>query len=258
MAAGKNRRSEPAGPGGRRVALLCALGTLLLAGAQASWADEAAIRRNLPARVPDLPPIDEVRPAPLPGLWEVRLGHEVIYSDAEGAFLLEGDLIDTRRQLNLTEHREAELKRIDVAHLPFADAVVWKRGSGARRLVVFADPNCGYCRRLERELSDVPDITVYTFVIPILGEDSVLKSRAIWCATDRGVAWRRWMLEGVSPGNQESCDTSALTRNLSLQVRHGVAGTPSLVFDDGERVAGVLNAAELDRKLRFAQRSPRR
>lgn len=212
-------------------------------------ADEAAIRRNLPARLPELPPIDQVRPAPVPGLWEVRLGHEVIYSDADGAFVFEGDLIDTRRQVNLTERREAELKRIDVASLPLADAVLWKRGSGARRLVVFADPQCGYCRRLERELSQVPDISVYTFVIPILGEESVARSRAIWCAADRGGAWRRWMLDGVAPPATASCDTTALTRNLALQARYGVEGTPSLVFADGERVAGVPTAAQLEQKL---------
>jgi thiol:disulfide interchange protein DsbC len=225
--------------------------TLLLCAAwgAASFADEAAIRRNLPARLPDLPPIEEVRPSPVPGLWEVRLGTEVIYSDANGAFVLEGDLIDTRRRVNLTDLREEELKRIDVAKLPLADAVMWKRGTGARRLVVFADPQCGYCRRLERELNGVPDITVYTFVIPILGEESVHKSRAIWCAADRGVAWRRWMLDGVAPPDNATCDTRALTRNLELQKRHGVSGTPSLVFGDGERVAGMLAAAELDKKL---------
>jgi thiol:disulfide interchange protein DsbC len=257
VAAGRSLRSEPARRGSRARVWLVGLAAAWLFGAPPIRADEAAIRRNLPARLPELPPIDEVRPSPVPGLWEVRLGHEVVYSDADGAFLLEGDLIDTRRQLNLTEHREADLKRIDVARLPLADAVVWKRGSGARRLVVFADPNCSYCRRLERELSDVPDIAVYTFVIPILGEDSVRLSRAIWCAKDRGVAWRRWMLEGVSPPDTASCDTRALTRNLALQARHGVAGTPSLVFDDGERVAGVLAAAELDRKLASLKVRPR-
>jgi thiol:disulfide interchange protein DsbC len=238
--AGRSRRSD----GAARLAAL----VLCLAWSVAPRADEAAIRRNLPARLPDLPHIDEVRPAPVPGLFEVRLGNEVIYSDAEGAFVLEGDLIDTLRQVNVTDEREAALKHIDVAALPLADAVVWKRGSGARRLVVFADPNCGYCRKLERVLSDVRDITVFTFVIPILGDESVARARDIWCAADRGATWRRWMVDGVAPP-AATCDTAALTRNLAMQRRYGVVGTPSLVFADGERVAGVLDAAGLEKKL---------
>lgn len=250
--AGRSLRSDSAARCARWFALLlCATpGAALLA-------DEAAIRRNLPARLPDLPGIDEVRPAAMPGLWEVRLGNEVIYSDGEGAFVFEGDLIDTRRQLNLTDQRETALKHIDLAKLPLQDAVVWKKGSGARRIVVFADPNCTYCRRLERELNLVPDITVYTFVIPILGEDSVLKARAIWCAADRGSTWRNWMVNGVTPATSVTCDTSALTRNLALQRRHGVAGTPSLVFDDGERIAGVIDADQFEQKFAALKSKPR-
>jgi thiol:disulfide interchange protein DsbC len=230
----------------------------LLAVALVAAADEAAIRRNLPLRLPDLPAIDEVRPAALPGLWEIRLGGEVIYSDAEASFVLEGELIDTRARVNLTEQREQALKAIVFAKLPLADAVVWRRGTGARRLAVFADPNCGYCQRLEKELSGVTDITVYTFVIPILGEDSVEKARSIWCARARGTTWRHWMVDGVAPPKGATCDTTALTRNLALQKRHGVVGTPSLVFEDGERVAGVLDAAALRLKLAGARAAPGR
>jgi thiol:disulfide interchange protein DsbC len=212
-------------------------------------ADEAAIRRALPARLPDLPPIDEVTRSPVPGLWEVRLGSEVVYSDGEGAFLFEGELLDTRRGINLTERRETALKAFDFARLPLGDAVTWRRGKGTRTLVVFADPNCGYCRELEKRLSDVPDITVHTFLIPILGDDSVAKARAVWCARDRGPTWRHWMVEGVAPPAASACDVTALDRNLALQRRHGVVGTPSLVFQDGERVAGVLTLTALEQKF---------
>jgi thiol:disulfide interchange protein DsbC len=226
-------------------ALACA------AVATATLADEAAIRRNLPARLPDLPRIDEIVRSPIAGLWEVRLGSEVIYSDAEGAFIIEGELLDTRRALNLTERRETALKAFDFAKLPLGDAVTWKRGKGTRKLVVFADPNCGYCRELEKRLGDVADITVHTFLIPILGDDSVAKARAIWCARDRdrGPVWRRWMVDGVAPPAAAACDLGALDRNLALQRRHGVVGTPSLVFADGERVAGVLTPAALEQKF---------
>jgi thiol:disulfide interchange protein DsbC len=245
--AGRSRRSE--GRHQRQRVIGVAVAALLSAAAWMARADEATIRRNLPTRLPDLPTIDEVRAAPVPGLWEVRLGHEVIYTDGEARFVLEGDLIDTRSRVNLTEQREEALKAINVATLPYADAVVWRRGNGARKLVVFADPNCSYCRKLEQELSSVTDITVYTFVIPILGDDSVHKARAIWCASDRGGTWRRWMVDGAAPAGNASCDTSALIRNLALQRQHGIVGTPSLVFEDGERVAGVLDAAALARRL---------
>lgn len=234
----------------RSLASAAAAFVVLLAGSPAT-ADEAAIRRNLPARIPDLPKIEEVRPSAMAGLWEVRLGTELIYSDADGSFVLEGALIDTRRHVDLTEERETALKAFDYGKLPMRDAVTWSRGSGARQLVVFADPNCAYCRKFEKLLNDVPDVTVHTFLIPILGDDSVSKAHAIWCApaTQRGTIWRRWMLDGIAPPAAGACDTSALDRNLALQQRHGIVGTPSLVFRDGERVSGVMTAAALEKKF---------
>jgi thiol:disulfide interchange protein DsbC len=229
---------------------LQALLLLLVAMAGGSvHADEAAIRRNLPVRLPQLPAIDEVRRSPMKGLWEVRLGTEIVYTDDQAQFVIEGDLLDTQRQINLTQQREAVIKAIDVHRLPLQDSVTWRRGTGARMLVVFADPNCGYCRQLERQLSDATDITVYTFMIPILGEDSIAKAQAIWCAADRGRTWRSWMVDGIAPPAAASCDTAALDRNLALQRRHGVIGTPSLVFADGERVSGVLPLDALEKKF---------
>jgi len=252
--AGRIRRSEQrASP-----ALACLLALLAAFAAPLTAADEAAIRRHLPTRIPDLPKIDEVRPSAMPGLWEVRLGTEVIYSDSEGGFVLEGALIDTRRQVDLTEERETALKAFDYDELPLRDAVTWTRGTGARHLVVFADPNCAYCRKFEKLLSDVPNVSVHTFLIPILGDDSVTRANAIWCApaAKRGEIWRRWMVDGVAPPAAAACDASALDRNLALQKRHGVVGTPSLVFRDGERFSGVMTMTALESK--FASLSNRR
>jgi thiol:disulfide interchange protein DsbC len=213
-------------------------------------ADEAAIRRNLATRLPNLPRIDSVMPSAVKGLWEVRLGPELIYSDDTGSFVIEGQIIDTQRHVNLTEQRIEELTAVDFRKLPLQDAVVWKQGSGARRLVVFADPNCGYCKHLELDLRSVPDITVYTFLVPVLGGDSPEKSRAIWCSRDRGKAWRSWMLDGVAPAAAPAkCDSAVLDRNLALGRRHGLAGTPMLVFEDNERVPGILSASDVARRL---------
>ena len=135
----------------------------------------------------------------MPGLWEVRIGTEVLYTDDDGAYLIEGQIIDLRSKTNLTEERIDKLTAIDFAALPLKDAMVWKQGTGARKLVVFADPNCGYCKRFERDLNNVKDVTVYTFLYPILGPDSTEKSRSIWCSKEPMKSWREWMLDGTAP-----------------------------------------------------------
>ena len=116
--------------------------------------------------------------------------------------------------------------------------------------MIFADPNCGYCKNFERELSSVKNITVYTFLIPILGGDSPEKTTAIWCAKGRDLVWRNWMLNGVAPMPAEkNCDTSALERNVALALKHAVSGTPTVVFADNKRVPGIMTAAQVEQKL---------
>jgi thiol:disulfide interchange protein DsbC len=222
-------------------------------------ADDAAIattiRNALATRLPNLPHIDEITKSPIPGLWEVRLGSQVIYSDAQGSFVVEGEIIDTVKHTNLTQARIDKLTAVDFAKLPLQDAVVWKKGTGARKLVVFADPNCGYCKKLEHDLNNVRDVTVFTFMIPILGGDSPQKARDIWCSKDNGKVWRSWMIDGTPPpAITAKCDTSALSRNVALGQKHGVTGTPSLVFEDSERVPGVLSAEDLEKKFAMLAR----
>ena len=230
-----------------RTLLAASVSATLLAVA---FADEAVIRKNLATRLPNLPPIDSVTPSAVKGLWEIRLGSELLYSDEQGSFVIEGEIIDTQRHVNVTEQRIAQLTAVDFRKLPLKDAVVWKQGTGARRIVVFADPNCSFCRHLERDLNNVPDITVYTFLVPVLGADSPEKSRAIWCSRDRGKVWRNWMLDSTPPPAATStCDSSVLDRNLALSRRHGMVGTPMLVFEDSERVPGIMAAADIRKKL---------
>jgi thiol:disulfide interchange protein DsbC len=187
-----------------------ALATSLLASAQ-----ESAIRKTLAERIPQLEKIDEVQSTPMPGLYEVRMGTDVFYTDAKGNYLIQGELIDTKARRNLTEDRIAKLSAVDFSALPLADAFTVVHGTGARKLAVFEDPNCGYCKRFERDLQKVQDVTIYTFLYPILSPDSAEKSRNIWCAKDRVAAWQDHMLrEKVTP--PASCDTSALQRNLAF------------------------------------------
>jgi thiol:disulfide interchange protein DsbC len=226
--------------------------------ANAALAQEAVIRKNLAERMPDFPKIDEVNKTPIPGLYELRVGAEVFYTDEQGNHLIDGQLIDTRSRVNLTEARLNKINAIDFASLPLKDALIWKTGSGARKIVVFADPNCGYCKRFERELQRAKDMTVYTFLYPILGGDSPEKSRNIWCAKDNTTAWRSWMLDSVAPPRaMGECDAGAIERNAALGRKYRVNGTPAIVFEDGKRVPGAMSLEQLEKQL-VASRSPTR
>ncbi|MCW5666949.1 MAG: DsbC family protein [Piscinibacter sp.] len=231
------------------------LRTVLLVAAcvvgSSSWAqDSAAIRKTIAERLPNFPKIDEISKTPIPGLYEIRVGTDIYYSDEKGNHLIDGHLVDTATRTNLTQARIDKLTAIDPATLPVKDAIVWKQGTGARKLVVFADPNCGYCKRFERDLNDIKDVTVYTYLYPILGGDSSEKARNIWCAKDRTAAWRDWMLNGTAPPRaMGQCDASALERNAELGQKHKINGTPALVFEDGKRVGGAMNAAALEKQL---------
>jgi thiol:disulfide interchange protein DsbC len=223
---------------------------LVAALALPALAQEAVIRKNLSERLPDFPKIDEVTKTPVPGLYELRIGTEVFYTDEQGNYVIEGHVIDTRTRANLTQARIDKLTQIDVSKLPLKDAIVWKQGSGDRKLVVFADPNCGYCKRFERDINGVKDVTVYTFLYPILGGDSPEKAKNIWCAKDNTKAWRDWMLDGTAPPkSMGQCDLGALQRNAELGRKHKINGTPSIVFEDGKRVPGAMSVEQIEKQL---------
>ena len=217
--------------------------------APAAFADEAAIRKTIAERLPDFPKIDEVSKTALPGIYELRIGSEILYTDEQGKHIIEGQLIETKSRSNLTEQRISKLTAIDFKNLPLKDALVWKQGTGERKLVVFADPNCGYCKKFERDLQAVKDVTVYTFLYPILGGDSPEKSKAIWCAKDNTKAWRDWMLKGVTVTGSPDCDATALQRNYAFGKKHRINGTPGLVFEDGTQRAGALNTDAIEKQL---------
>lgn len=209
----------------------------------------AAIKQKLAQRVPDLPPVESARTAPIGGLIEIKAGSNVFYTDAAGDYLIEGQLIETRTQRNLTEERLDEINRVDVANLPAKDAIVWKAGTGKRRLVVFADPNCGYCKQLEREIQKLKDVTVHTYLIGILGDDSRVKLDNIWCSRDRTQVWLDWMLQGATPPKAMGLCGSPGQRNLALAQKLRVNGTPAVFFEDGSRLPGAANAATLEQRL---------
>jgi len=229
----------------RFAALLAALILPALAGAQ-----EAVIRKNLAARVHALTEIDEVNKTPMPGLYEVRVGTDILYTDAEGNFLIHGDLVDTRSRKNLTEERVDKLTAIDFGSLPSQNAFTIVRGNGQRKLAVFEDPNCGYCKRFEKDLQKVDNVTVQLYLIPILGEDSATKARQIWCSADKTKAWLDWMIGGIAPKGNAVCNTEAISANLAFARKYRITGTPTLVFADGTRVPGAINAQQIEQRLK--------
>jgi thiol:disulfide interchange protein DsbC len=224
--------------------------TVANAATQVPPAVEAALRKNLPERLPSFPRIDQVSRTPVPGLYEVRIGTELFYSDAEGNYIINGEMMDTKGRRNLTEERMEKLLAIDFSQLPVKDAFVIVRGNGKRKMAVFEDPNCGYCKRFERDLQKIDNVTVYMFLYPILGPDSTEKSRAVWCAKDKANAWTGWMVRNEPLAKPDaSCDVTALTRNIEFGRKYKITGTPTLVFADGSRVPGAIGAPDIEKLL---------
>ncbi len=223
---------------------------VLAAAMMPAVAQEAAIRKNLAERLPQLQSIDEVSKTPINGLYEIRVnGTDILYTDAEGNYLIQGNLIDTRARRNLTEERIEKLSAIQFDALPVKDAFTIVRGNGKRKLAVFEDPNCGYCKRFERDLQKVDNVTIHMFLYPILGPDSVEKSKKIWCAKDQGKAWLDHMVRDQAPTAAASCDVTALSRNVDFGRKHKINGTPTLFFVDGSRVPGAISSAQVEKFL---------
>ena len=222
---------------------------LLAALSLSAFAQEATIRKNLAERLPKLPAIDEITKTPMPGLYEVRINHsDIFYTDEKGDFLIQGSLIDTKAQQDLTEKRVEKLTAIAFKDLPLKDAFTIVRGNGKRKMAVFEDPNCGYCKRFERDLVKIDNVTVHVFLYPILSADSGEKSRNIWCAKDKGKAFLDWMVKDVTPP-EAKCDAAAVARNFEFGKKARITGTPTIIFADGSRVPGALGADRVEKLL---------
>jgi thiol:disulfide interchange protein DsbC len=209
----------------------------------------ATLKAKLAQRMASMPPIDSARTTPMSGLIELRVGNNVLYTDASGDFIIDGHLLDTKSQRNLTQERLDDINRIDFGALPLKDAVAWKSGTGKRRMVVFADPNCGYCKQLEREVQQLKDVTVYTFVVAILGEDSKTKAENLMCSANRTQAWLDWMLRNQAPPRAMGMCNNPIQRNQALMQKFGINGTPAIFFEDGSRLPGAASKATIEQRL---------
>jgi len=239
----------------KRLLVLVLLGpALLLAQAQAAepagkLTAETIIKRTLESRLSGVK-IDGVAKTPYFGLYEVRMGNEILYTDEKMAYIFSGNVIDAKSMQNLTEKRLQELSAIKWEELPLASAFKTVRGNGKRMLAVFSDPNCPYCKRFEKDLAKVDDITIYTFLYPILSQDSHDKSNAVWCAPDRSKAWSALMLNASAPPTA-NCSDTPIEKNIELGRKYRINGTPTIIFASGERVPGAISAEQVEKQ--FAQ-----
>jgi thiol:disulfide interchange protein DsbC len=229
--------------------------TAVLAAAMAS-ANEAEVRKNMQARYPGIP-IESVARTPMPGIYEVFANGAIIYTDKDVNYVIaEGRLVDAKTRTDLTAQRLQKLQAIPFESLPLQQSFKVVRGNGKRKLAYFTDPNCPYCKRLEQELANVKDVTLHVFLFPILSNDSLEKSRAVWCSKDRAKAWLDLMLKEVAPKPAANCD-APLEKLVQYGQDKGIRGTPTLIFADGSRVPGTLPAGEINALLDVAAKSAR-
>jgi thiol:disulfide interchange protein DsbC len=195
----------------------------------------------------DNPTITAVRPTPY-GLYEVQLGPDLVFTDEQVTFVFDGTLIDAKTRQDFTRERLDAIARVPFDQLPFELAMKQVKGDGSRKLAIFEDPNCGYCKVLRKALGDIDNLTVYTFPFPILSPDSTQKVRNVWCATDRAATWDAWMLKGKVPPKAD-CDVP-IEDMVALGKKLMVRGTPAIFFADGSRVGGAIPKGEIEKRLK--------
>jgi thiol:disulfide interchange protein DsbC len=240
---------------------LAALALCLVACAAAaadSGSNEALIRKALEKRLDGIR-VEAILPTPIAGIYEAQYrsaeGMQIIYTDATGNYVLQGSLFDMRSGRDLTEEKLQALNAVPLSSLPLDLAVKVQRGNGKRVLAMFSDPHCPYCRKFERILQQVDDVTVYVFMYPVIRPDLAKHSKAVWCSADRSKAWIELALKGEPPLTDASCDTP-LEKIRELGHRLGVNSTPTLILADGRRISGGLGLADLTRLLDSSASTP--
>ncbi|CAM3692028.1 DsbC family protein [Polynucleobacter arcticus] len=209
---------------------------------------EQQIRSDLQKKLGSNAKIKSVSPSPIAGVYEVLVGNEVFYTDTNSKYLIQGDIIEIATGKNLTEQKQADLNRIKWSELNPANALKAVRGNGSRQLAVFSDPNCGYCKRLDKSLQQLDNVTIYTYLIPILSPDSAQKSKQIWCSADPQKTYIDWMINGIAPSGKSDC-TTPLDKNMAFAKTYGITGTPTIFFTDGSRFPGAAQITDIEKKL---------
>jgi len=218
-------------------------------------ADEAAVRRAVRPLFGDKP-VESIARTPVLGLYEVVVDKKVYYVDEAAQYMLDGEVIDLKAKKNLTQERVRALLKISPSELPLELAIKRIRGNGERTVVTFEDPNCGYCKRMAKDTKNLANVTLYTFLYPILSSDSVQKAKTIWCSDDRAKTWAAWMEDDVPPSGSNSCP-NPIDQILELGKKQRVTGTPTLIFNDGSRIPGAISLTKLEDKIVEVEGGPR-
>lgn len=225
---------------------------LLLMGSVAAIADEAGIRKAMQTFYPKMK-VESIAKTPFAGLYEVFIDGQIIYANDNFTwFIVDGRLVDAKSRKELTSARLDELTKIDFGALPLDQAIKVVRGNGSRKVAVFSDPDCPFCKKLEQiELLPLTDITIYTFLLPLesLHPNAASKSKAIWCAPDRIKAWHDWILNGQIAKGGASCD-APLDKIAELARKLGITSTPTLIFADGKRMLGAYPSKDIEKALK--------
>lgn len=218
--------------------------------APAALADTEAVKKAIAGKMPDVQ-IRSVSKSPYAGLYEVVAnGFTVFYTDEKAEIGIFNTMIDLRTRKNLIEARAQELMKVDVSRLPLDKAIVKVRGDGSRKLYVFSDPDCPFCRQLEKELEGVSNVTMYTFLYPLtsIHPDAMRKAELVWCSEDRAQAYYDMMLGGKEPQGQPTCATP-VKEIVKLAEQLYITGTPGLIFGDGKLVPGGLPRHQIEAQL---------
>ena len=211
---------------------------------------EANLKKVIEPRLGNGVKVDSVRMTPYAGLYEIRAAGDILYTDEKGEYLFVGNVFNAKTSQNLTKERLDEINKIKFSDLPLQSALKLVKGNGKRVIAIFEDPNCGYCKRFRQTtLKEIDNITVYTFMLNILSDDSVTKSRNIWCAPDRNKAWDDWMLNGKLPGTAPASCKAPNEEISELGRKMKIHGTPAIFFTDGSRIPGAIDTKALEAKL---------
>ena len=241
-------------PAIRRLSLAAAVALALPVLAQAADAPKSvvdALTKNIEQRFPDAK-VEAVNTTPISGLYEVFLGDTIVYTAANGDYLILGSMMDAKTRSNMTSERMNALNSVPFEQLPLAKAIKVVKGNGKRTVAVFSDPDCPFCHQLEDTLAKMTDVTVYTFLFPIasLHPDAPNKAKAIWCAQDRSTVWTQWMTQKKAiPAAAATCKNDVVKEVQALGDKLHINSTPTLFFPSGKRVSGALPQKQLEAML---------
>jgi len=214
------------------------------------YADETKLRKIIAESYPNLP-IKSIAKTNYNDLYEIFLGDQIVYSDESFSFLIiEGRLVNPKTRVDLTNERLEELTRVNFNNLPFEKAIKVVKGNGDRKIAVFSDIDCPFCKKLEKEtLAEMDNITVYNFLLPLeIHPNAKLKSAQVWCAPDREEAWNNAMLSNTFVDNKGECDTP-IEETIALARDLGISSTPTIILFSGKRLPGALPAEDLEKYL---------